>query len=177
MEITPPVRYSDDELLELIQREVRAVRYWLYQYLRDTQDQDDVIQNTLIAAWINSKHSAPNAPIPAWLKRIAWWQLQDWIQNEKRKGKLNPLRVEFNEELHSPEVATKEFSEIINSDLAKLLSILPEDTQQLIIKIHITGDNYPSIAKEQGCTESSLKMRVKRGMDKMRELARKEGMC
>lgn len=113
MDAVLPTHYSEDEFLELVQQQVRSLRHWLYQYLQNKQDRDDVLQNTVIAAWIGREHFTPDAPILAWLQRIAKRQLCNWVRSEQRKGKRHPLRMEFTEEWHSSAERNREFLEIV----------------------------------------------------------------
>lgn len=82
----------------------------------------------------------------------------------------------MNEEEYAGARRKEEFLEIMQYDLSQLLSALPADVQELILLIYIQGRSYEELAAERNCTASSLKMRVRRGLDTMREIVRKEEM-
>ncbi|MBL7987256.1 MAG: sigma-70 family RNA polymerase sigma factor [Chlorobi bacterium] len=162
----------NDEFLEFIARQMRSIHHWLGRYLPEPEDRKDVLQNTLIAAWFASKNLTPDTPIVAWLHQIAKHQLSNWMRREKRKGPLHPSRVKLDEECIAALQEGEEFIEVVNMDLSRLLSILPLETQKLILQIHLEGYSYGEIAEQQGCTVSSIKMKVHRGMEKMKKVAR-----
>ena len=179
MDNTPLALVSDDEFLELVQQQIPAIHQMLRQYRLNADDIADIVQNTMIAAYIGKKRFTPDAPLIIWLIKIARHQLYNWIRSEKRKGNRNPLRMELselNEEEYAGARRKEEFLEIMQYDLSQLLSALPADVQELILLIYIQGRSYEELAAEWNCTASSLKMRVRRGLDTMRGIVRKEEM-
>lgn len=173
MDIIPSSLGSEHEFMALVWQQMPALRHWLRQYLKSKDDQDDVLQATMIAAWIGYKHFTPYVHIRIWLQRIAKRQMLNWLRSEQRKGRLHPLRVMLDEEEHD-RGENAEFLEILHADLSRLLAILPIDTQRLIFSIYIAGYSYVEIAEDRGSSVSSLKMKVKRGIEEMREVVKEE---
>jgi RNA polymerase sigma-70 factor (TIGR02960 family) len=77
------------ELVEPYRRELQA---HCYRILGSTQDAEDMVQETLLAAWRGLAHFEGRAPLRAWLYRIATNRCLNALRDEARRPLL-PARV------------------------------------------------------------------------------------
>lgn len=124
-------------------------------------DADDLVQQSLIVAWRKAEH-APRDTWP-WLAGI----LTNEARNLRRKRALRshaPLSEDSAMSIdRRPERA--ELSRLIDSALQSL----PEDQREAIVLTHLSGFTQQQAADIAGVPLNTLKARVRRGLDNMRE--------
>jgi RNA polymerase sigma-70 factor (ECF subfamily) len=84
---------DENALKLLIKNNLRSVYNFVYQYLSDKEDADDVTQETFVKVWLNIKKFVPKKSFRAWLFRIAKNTALDYIKR-KRPASFSSLKKE-----------------------------------------------------------------------------------
>jgi RNA polymerase sigma-70 factor, ECF subfamily len=170
-----PRKFPNVEERELIRRAKRGDRF-AFQLLAEQHqaklftlaarqlgshaDAADVVQETLLRAWLALPRFRGEAQLSTWLYRIAMNAIHDQRARARPAGELP-------ETLHDPRdrVAQAELSE----DLQRALDSLEPDFKAAVVLVDVLGVPYSEAAEALDVAEGTVKSRVFRGR---RELAR-----
>lgn len=172
---------SESELKKLYEEfEKEALPHMdsLYNYaLRmtgDEDDADDLVQDTYLKAFRFFDKFEKGTNCKAWLFRI----LKNSYINDYRKLKKEPNKVDyedvqnFYENIKSNEVDTVHyeqdvFSNLLDDDVSKAISDLPEDFRNVIILSDIEGFTYEEIADFVDIPVGTVRSRLHRARKMM----------
>lgn len=169
---------SDEELLlsggreafgVFYDRHARTVLEYFVRRTRDAEAAADLTAETFAAAIVARRHFHPGPlPAAAWLYGIANHKLVDFQRRGRAEDRaLRRLGVERpplgEEDVRLAALMAEEVS-------TQLLASLPEDEQQAVRAHVIEERGYPEIAAAAVISESAARMRVSRGLSRLRAL-------
>ena len=170
-EIVAKVLKGDRQAYALLVKEYKSPIYKLaYRMTGNSEDADDLTQETFIRAYINLWRFDPKRKFFTWLYTISINLIRNHLKKVKNDDLLNRTKnIQYNEnENQSPEariIATQESNKI---NLA-LLTLKYELRVMLIMKYQ-QELSFEEIAEITGKSVSAVKMRVYRGLEKLEQL-------
>lgn len=145
---------------EFLAEAAMVVRRQLAHKIGGDGELEDIVQEVLIAC--HDKHHTldPGRPVGPWLRAIAGYKLVDhW-----RKRGRSPLVLDDKAEVT---VAADDLAEM---DVAALLGELPEAQAEAIRLTHIEGLTGEEASARAGIGLSAMKLRVHRGMNRLKKM-------
>ncbi len=143
------------------------LRAFLLRRLADRAQAEDLVQECLIAMHEKRATLDPGRPVSPWMFAIARYKLADhW----RRQGRSAPVQtmIEQPDERADPE------HEAARLDVYALLGRLPQGQAEAIRLTHIEGMTGPEASRRTGVGLSALKLRVHRGMARLKDMVAKE---
>jgi RNA polymerase sigma-70 factor, ECF subfamily len=160
-------KYSDFDV-EVIPH-LNALRSYALKMTNDVEESEDLLQDTLFKAfkYIHSFKKGSNSK--AWLFRI---MINSFI-NDYRKKIKRPFKVEFDDEqnfyenIESEEVKTAHiqqdaFSDILDDEIIKALSVLPDNFRTVVFLSDVEGYSYKEISDFVDCPVGTVRSRLHR---------------
>lgn len=135
---------------------------------RDTDEVEDLVQDTLLAVH-NRRHTYdPALPLTAWVQGIAQHKLADWYRGHGgRVPQHDPL--EDHELLFADDDSEAREAQ---RDLRQLLGALPDRWRVPIVRTKLEGESVAEAARATGMSESAIKVGVHRGLQALARLIR-----
>jgi RNA polymerase sigma-70 factor (ECF subfamily) len=135
-----------------------GLRAYYHRRLGGAADEEDLVQDTLIAMHTRRATYDPGQPLTAWVYAIARYKLIDHYRRQKIRQAV-PL------EDAGPIFASDEAgTALARLDLDRMLAALPERTRKLIVRTKVEGFSNAEAGAEAGLTETAAKVRVHRGL-------------
>ncbi|MGK7397397.1 MAG: RNA polymerase sigma factor [Candidatus Cyclobacteriaceae bacterium M3_2C_046] len=126
------------------------------------EDAEDLLQDTILATYNQYQDIKDKNAIKPYMFRVAGNLSRMRFRQQKFRGEINPSELEQIEDLaHDAEAAT-DFKLIYQ----KLL-LLPPKMAETLILFHISDLSQEEIRKIQGGSLSGVKLRLKRGREKL----------
>ena len=126
------------------------------------EDAEDLLQDTILAAFSQYQDLKDKEALKPYMFRIAGNLSRMRFRQKKFRGEINPSELEQIQDLaHDPEAAA-DFQIIYE----KLL-LLPPKMAGTLILYHISDLSQEEIRKIQGGSLSGVKLRLKRGREKL----------
>lgn len=146
--------------------------------LGDMRDSEECVNDTYIAAWNSIPPQKPNKLslyLAATVRNISIQKLRRNTAQKRGGNKTELILDELYEVLPS---ATSPEKELETKELAKLLDsfvrTLKQEERCFFIRRYWYSYTIAEIAKEYSCTESKVKMKLKRSRDKLQLLLKEE---
>ena len=136
--------------------------------LGNTQDAEDVVQDTLLKYWQKAPEFNDKDHEKAWLLTVMANRCRDLLRTRLRRGET---ALDSIAEL--PDVRTNPME---NSSILEALTRLPEKYKKVVYLHYVEGYKVEEIAGMIGKTASAVKMRLKKGRELLGEQYRKEFM-
>ena len=153
----------------LVDRHQTRVRAYLRQMTREPAMADDLAQETFIRAWNKLASFSGKGSFVSWLMAIAHNQFLQAIRKSKRERRLmDDLEIEKGEpamQLAASSSATS--SEL--PDLPKLLAVLTEQEQSVMLLGYGFGFSHVEITKVTGMALGTVKSHIYRGKARIRD--------
>lgn len=157
-------------LLEQLSRHLRGYfRAKLTQAGFGANDAEDLLQEALIAIHTRRHTYDPAALLTPWISAIARYKLIDYLR--RTKGVRSTVCIDLADEF--PAVDTQVAAES-SHDLQKLLSRIPTKMRQAIQSVKIDGLSVADAAKQNGMSESAVKVNIHRGLKALANLLAQE---
>ena len=133
---------------------------------RDTDEVEDLVQDTLLAVH-NRRHTYdPALPLTAWVQGIAQYKVADWYRG-------HGARVPQHDPLDSHELLFADDdtdAREAKRDLRQLLASLPDRWRVPIERTKLDGESVAEAALATGMSESAIKVGVHRGLQALARL-------
>ncbi len=147
----------DDSLFtEYVTKYSNTVYRVAFNFLRSIPDSEDIMQDTFIKLYRCKKKFNDSEHIKAWLIRVA-------INLSK-----NHIRQSQKHQTQTIEENTMQYCEDIDSSLAEALDSLNESYRTAIYLHYYEGYDVKEVARLLDISESSAKMRLMRGREKLK---------
>lgn len=142
---------------------------WLQRFAvvmaRDADEADDLVQDTLVAAWRDPPRDT-STPLRPWLATV--------LRNRLRMHRRGELRRELREQ-QAPAVGTEprapdgehERLEVLRSLLGELQA-LPPDDQTIIVRRFFEGESAADIGRALGIPSATIRSRIHRSLGRLR---------
>jgi RNA polymerase sigma-70 factor (ECF subfamily) len=168
-ELVARTRAGDaDAFGALVSRYYDACRRFAYHMLGDRSDADDVVQETLMRAYRAIARYDERDQFRGWLFRILTNQCRNALTARGRRTRRFVQDTVALEQAHAPPVGLQLGAE--HASLARALAQLDALQREAILLKYAEGLEYTEMAAITGVGESALKMRVKRGSEKLRAM-------
>lgn len=154
---------DDDAYRRFLGEAAERLRGFLARRLDGEADLEDIVQQCLIALHEKRETLDPQRPVGPWMYAIARYKLADHLRRRYRRGRTVPLdNVDAPEESHAAH------------DVHALLARLPEGQAEAIRLTRLEGLTTKEASRRAGIGLSALKVRVHRGIARLRQIVRDE---
>jgi RNA polymerase sigma-70 factor, ECF subfamily len=150
----------------LVQRHKDKIRNIIYLTLNSSEAVDDIAQDVLITIYRHLKSFRFEAQFSTWLYRITINKCKDHLRKVKIRSIFAPIKDGDAEPAYTPSMENKDISEIVN----KAISKLPEKLRLPLLLKDIEGLSYQEIAEAVDCEIGTVKSRIFRAREGLREL-------
>ena len=150
------MRLSLELLIDRYQKNLFAAAF---NVCANAQDAEDVVQDTFLQYYSANKQFTDEEHIKAWLLRVAINKAKDVTRRSRRKNTVSLEELTTDIPFEDPEVETF-FDEVMN---------LPEQYRVAIHLFYYEDMAVKDIAKCLQISEGSVKMRLSRGRDLLKE--------
>jgi RNA polymerase sigma-70 factor (ECF subfamily) len=149
----------------LVQRHKDKIRNIIYLTLNSSDAVDDIAQDVLITIYKHLKSFRFESQFSTWLYRITINKCKDHLRKIKIRSIFAPMKDGDEEPVYIPSMEHKDISEIVN----KAISKLPEKLRVPLLLKDIEGLSYQEIAEAVGCEIGTVKSRIFRAREGLRE--------
>jgi len=166
-EIVARVLKGDRQAYALLVEEYKSPIYNLaYRMTGNLEDADDLTQETFIRAYQYLWRYDPRKKFFTWLYTIAF----NLIKNHFKKNKKEKFSEELGASLLADKNPSPEAKLIADQEISSHLLLLEEELSALLIMKYQQELSFEKIAEITGKSLSAVKMRIYRGLEKLREL-------
>lgn len=140
-----------------------------YMYVKDIHTAEDIFQEVFIKADRNKENFRGESSVKTWLIRITVNACKDYLKSAYNR-RVTPLQ-EFQENALMSEndfdgVERKE----IQQEVRKAVMSLPESHRDVVLCVYFQDMTVPEAAKALGLAEGTVKSRLSRAKDKLKQL-------
>jgi|SRR3989304_4031406 len=152
----------------LVSRHREKVRNIIYVSMGNANSIDDIAQDVFITVFKNLDHFRFECQFSTWLYRITVNKCRDQLRKMKIRNILIPIKDKENEIFYTPGEEKKEMKEIVRTAISKL----PEKLRIPLLLKDIEGFSYQEIADTVQCEIGTVKSRIFRARENLREQLR-----
>ncbi len=150
----------------LVSRYYEACRRFAYHMLGDRSDAEDVVQETLMRAYRAMARYDERDQFRGWLFRILTNQCRNALTARGRRTRRFVQDDVALDQAHAPAAGLQLGAE--HAALARAMAQLDALQREAILLKYAEGLEYTEMSVITGVGESALKMRVKRGSERLR---------
>lgn len=150
----------------LVQRHKDKIRNIIYLTLNSSDAVDDIAQDVLITIYKNLKSFRFQSQFSTWLYRITVNKCKDHLRKVRVRSIFAPIKDGEEDPVYIPSMEHKDISEFVN----KAISKLPEKLRLPLLLKDIEGLSYQEIAETVDCEIGTVKSRIFRAREGLREL-------
>jgi RNA polymerase sigma-70 factor (ECF subfamily) len=150
----------------LVQRHKDKIRNIIYLTLNSSDAIDDIAQDVLITIYKNLKSFRFQSQFSTWLYRITVNKCKDHLRKVRVRSIFAPIKDGEEDPVYIPSLENKDISEFVN----KAISKLPEKLRLPLLLKDIEGLSYQEIAETVDCEIGTVKSRIFRAREGLREL-------
>ena len=166
-EIVARVLKGDRQAYALLVEEYKSPIYNLaYRMTGNSEDADDLTQETFIRAYQYLWRYDTSKKFFTWLYTLAL----NLIRNHFKKNKYNKSSEELSANLLADKNPSPETELIETQEISVYLLRLEDESRALLIMKFHQGLTFEEIAQITGKSISAVKMRIYRGLEKLKEL-------
>jgi RNA polymerase sigma-70 factor (ECF subfamily) len=165
----------------LVERYERAVYNLCYRLLGRREPAEDATQEAFLSAF-KGVHAYAGGNVRSWLLRIAANECKDELRRRVRKDRADSLDVMFDSEEHPVEVADpNEAVEMFvlrqeeAETIQRLLLTLTFEQREAIVLVDLYDYHYEEVATMTGASVGTVKSRIHRGREKLRQAIEADG--
>jgi RNA polymerase sigma-70 factor (ECF subfamily) len=154
------------EFSGLVEQEIPRLRRYARALTHATDRAEDLVQDTLVRALAKSHLWQPGTDIRAWLFTIMHHQYVNTVRREARERTTVDI-----EHVSSTLAATTDPTarrQLIELDRA--LARLPSEQREVVLLVGLEGMAYESVAQILGVPIGTVRSRLSRGRERLREL-------
>lgn len=133
-----------------------------------SEDAEDLVQETLVALHTRRNSYDTNYPLTAWMYAIARYRLIDFLRRSKRRTHADIDGLEIGEA--DPQYEASD----AKRDVSALLEKLPEKQRRAIQLVKLEEKSIREAADATGLTESDIKISIHRGLKTLMRLMGQE---
>jgi RNA polymerase sigma-70 factor (ECF subfamily) len=145
---------ESNEFVRLMTEHQGRLFAYILSLLGDPDAANDVLQETNIVLWRDSREFRPGSNFKAWAFRVAHFQVMAWRQRQIRD------RLVFEDDmLEVLALAAREADETFEGRQERLLGCLEKLTpphREMVRRRYSEGSSLESIAKERGMTSNAI---------------------
>jgi RNA polymerase sigma factor (sigma-70 family) len=165
---------SDESFRIIVERYGGLVYHTALRQLGNTHKAEEATQAVFIALAQKAGKIPRNAVISSWLFRAARFAVSNLVREEARRQRREQktATMEFPIQTGTTESVWAQISPHLNDALAKL----SEGDRQAVLIRFFEEKSHREVASTLGISEDAAKMRVSRGLEKLRLLFQKKGL-
>lgn len=158
---------------EILQRYWSALHRFCLTYLGDEALAEDVTQETF--ARLSDGHELPTGDLRPWLYKVARNRCLDILRRHQRSPTHNrPIRTGFDAARLSAGPKTKALNNERQEQMRQVMSGMPEEYRSVLMLKHVEGLSRAEIAETLGVSEPTIKGRLVRASEYLREALRNQ---
>ncbi|WP_291197086.1 sigma-70 family RNA polymerase sigma factor [Hyphomonas sp.] len=154
---TLPREVPDTDFQEALVRELTQLRRYALSLCSNASLADDLLQDTLLNAWMARDRFQPGTNLKAWCTTIL---RNVFFSYKRRSWRMLPLADDAMSEM--PASGTESGDELDLLALRNLIALLPVDQREALLLVGAGGMSYIEAAKVCGCATGTVKSRVSR---------------
>ena len=153
------------DFARLLETEIPRLRRYARALTRDAARADDLVQSCLLRAVAKQHLWEPGTDLRAWLFTIIHNQHVNDVRGAVREGTAVPI-----EDVASMMTTPSNVEDTLQlRDLDRAIAKLPEEQRQVILLIGLEGMRYEEVAKILHIPVGTVRSRLSRGRDMLRE--------
>jgi RNA polymerase sigma-70 factor, ECF subfamily len=150
----------------LVKRHKEKVRNIIYITMNNSALVDDIAQEVFITVYRNLKHFRYESQFTTWLYRITVNRCKDYLRKMNVRKIFSPIEEGFEVSEYSSPVENNDISRIVMDAISKL----PVKLRMPLILKDIEGFSYQEISETLKCEMGTVKSRIFRGREKLKEI-------
>jgi RNA polymerase sigma-70 factor (ECF subfamily) len=150
----------------LVKRHKEKVRNIVYLTMNNSALVDDIAQEVFITVYKNLKHFRFESQFTTWLYRITVNRCKDYLRRMNVRKIFSPLDEGYEVSEYSTPVENNDISKIVMDAISKL----PAKLRMPLILKDIEGFSYQEISETLKCEMGTVKSRIFRGREKLKEI-------
>jgi len=159
---------GDEKALEiLISKYLKPIYNFIFSYVQNQQDAEDLTQETFLKMWRNLKKFKKEKNFENWLFTIAKNTCFDFLRKKRKNLILNAENLEIVADL-APSLLEKMEKESLLEKLKKEIENLPFKMKEVINLHYNFGLNFREISEILGEPMNTVKSRHKRAISKLK---------
>jgi RNA polymerase sigma-70 factor, ECF subfamily len=151
---------------ELIKRHKEKVRNIIYLTIGNSSSVDDVAQEVFVSVYRNINKFRFESQFTTWLYRITVNKCKDHLRKQKIRSIFTPISETETDYGYNPAGGTEDVAQIVK----KAIEELPEKLRVPLLLKDIEGLSYQEIAEAIGCELGTVKSRIFRAREGLREI-------
>ncbi len=141
------------------------VRPYIRKKLSSPEDQEDVIQDTLMSIHRSQLTYDLNRPIKPWIMAIATYRINDHLRKHYKKRENEVVDFDSIAEFLEDNVTNPQ----TDNELTNIVNTLPEKQRKIVYMLKVEGYSIKEIAKAMSMSESAVKVAAHRSYKKLKE--------
>ena len=154
------------DFARLLEAEIPRLRRYARALTRDQSRADDLVQSSLCRAIAKQHLWEPGTDLRAWLFTI----LHNQHVNDVRRSVREGVSIPVEDVAPSLTVPADTGASLQLRDLERALARLPDEQRQVILLVGLEGMRYEEVATVLGIPIGTVRSRLSRGRDMLREL-------
>ncbi|MCW8804340.1 MAG: sigma-70 family RNA polymerase sigma factor [Ignavibacteriaceae bacterium] len=150
----------------LVKRHKEKVRNIIYITMNNSALVDDIAQDVFITVYRNLKHFRFESQFTTWLYRVTVNRCKDYLRKMNVRKIFFPIEEGSEISEYSTPVENNDISRIVMDAIAKL----PVKLRMPLILKDIEGFSYQEISETLKCEMGTVKSRIFRGREKLKEI-------
>jgi len=150
----------------LVKRHKEKVRNIIYITMNNSALVDDIAQEVFITVYKNLKHFRFESQFTTWLYRITVNRCKDYLRRMNVRKIFSPIDEGYEVSEYSTPVENNDISKIVMDAITKL----PVKLRMPLILKDIEGFSYQEISESLKCEMGTVKSRIFRGREKLKEI-------
>jgi RNA polymerase sigma-70 factor (ECF subfamily) len=150
----------------LVKRHKEKVRNIIYITMNNSALVDDIAQEVFITVYRNLKHFRFESQFTTWLYRITVNRCKDYLRRINVRKIFSPIEDGYEVAEYSTPVENNDISKIVMDAISKL----PVKLRMPLILKDIEGFSYQEISETLKCEMGTVKSRIFRGREKLKEI-------
>ena len=150
----------------LVKRHKEKVRNIIYITMNNSALVDDIAQDVFITVYKNLKYFRFESQFTTWLYRITINRCKDYLRKMNVRRIFSPIEDGTEVSEYSTPVEDNDISRIVMDAISKL----PVKLRMPLILKDIEGFSYQEISESLNCEMGTVKSRIFRGREKLKEI-------
>jgi RNA polymerase sigma-70 factor, ECF subfamily len=153
------------DLYCLVEQEIPRLRRYARALTHATDRADDLVQDTLVRALSKLHLWQPGTDLRAWLLTIMHHQYVNTVRREARERTVDIEHVSSSLTATTDPTARRQLIE-----LDRALALLPNEQREVVLLVGLEGMPYETVAQILGVPIGTVRSRLSRGRERLREL-------
>ena len=150
----------------LVKRHKEKVRNIIYMTMNNSALVDDIAQEVFITVYKNLKHFRFESQFTTWLYRVTVNRCKDYLRRINVRKIFSPIEDGYDVSEYSTPAESNDISKIVMDAISKL----PVKLRMPLILKDIEGFSYQEISETLKCEMGTVKSRIFRGREKLKEI-------